>query len=342
MNAVYYERYGPSDVLRVATLPDPRPRAGEILIRICAAEVTKSDCELRSFRLPVLWFWLPLRLALGVFRPRKRVLGNYFAGEVLETGPEVRKFQRGDRIFGCTGFKLGAHAEFLCLSEAQAIAPMPENLTYAEAASIPLGGLNALHFLRRANIQPGEKVLINGAGGSIGMFAVQLAKHMGAEVTAVDARHKESFLRALGADHFIDHQTTDFSQTGQTFDVVFSTVASSSYAKCFRILNAGGRYLIANPRFSDLVRSNFQSKAALRRSIAAFAKETREELHALKALFEAGSIRPVVDRTYSLTQCAEAHRRVETEQRLGAVVFSMVADAVGGKAQPIWSPGSAR
>jgi NADPH:quinone reductase-like Zn-dependent oxidoreductase len=322
MKAAYYDRYGSPEVLRLMTVADPIPRAGEILIRVHAAEVTKADCELRAFRFPVKWYWLPLRLANGITRPRKHILGNYFAGEVIARGPGARRFAEGDRIFGCTRFQLGAHAEYLCLPETRTIVRMPANLSFAEAASVPLGGLNALHFMRRAKLRPGEKVLINGAGGSIGLFGLQLAKHAGAEVIAVDAGHKETMLRSLGADHFVDYRKTDFTHSANTYDVIFSTVASSRYEVCMRLLRPGGRYLIANPKFSDLVRSILPSKFGDRTATAAFAEEKQEQLAALTTMLEERSIRPVVDRIYSLEQIAEAHRRVETEERLGSVILS--------------------
>ncbi len=328
MQAVTFRTYGSPDVLRLETVPDPVPRRGEILVRVGAAEVTKADCELRAFRFPVKWFWLPLRIAVGITRPRKRTLGNYFAGEVVALGEGVRRFREGDRVFGCTGFQLGAHAGLLRLSESRTIARMPSNLSYAEAAAVPLGGLNALHFLRRANVQPGENVLINGAGGSIGLFGIQIARHLGAEVTAVDAVHKEALVRRVGASHFVDYRRTDFTRGCQPHDVILSTVASTDFAGCMRVLKPGGRYLIANPRLSDLARTILPSRYEDRKSFAAFAGETQAELEALRDLIEAGHIRPVVDRVYSLPDAAEAHRRVETEERLGSVVLAPGADRV--------------
>jgi NADPH:quinone reductase-like Zn-dependent oxidoreductase len=322
MKAACYREYGSSDVLRIETVSDPRPREGEILIRVRAAEVSKADCEVRSFRLPVQWYWLPLRLAMGITSPRKRILGNYFAGEVLATATDVTRFREGDRIYGCTRFQLGAHAELLCLRATRTLERIPENVSFAEAAAVPLGGLNALHFIRKAKIQPAEKVLVNGAGGSIGLFAVQLAKHAGAEVTAVDAKHKEMLLRNAGAHHFIDYRKTDFTQSGQTYDVILSMVASTCYYDCMRMLNPGGRYLMANPRFSDLVRTLLPSKFKDRTSTAAFATEQQEELAELGRLLQAGSIKAIVDRVYRLDQIRAAHERVETEQRMGTVVVA--------------------
>ncbi|MDD5104690.1 MAG: NAD(P)-dependent alcohol dehydrogenase [Desulfuromonadaceae bacterium] len=196
-------------------------------------------------------------------------------------------------------------------------------MSFEEAAAVPLGGLNALHFMRKAHIKKGEKVLINGAGGSIGMFAVQIAKAMGAEVTAVDSAIKEEMLLRIGADHFIDYSKEDFSNNGQSYDVIFNMVANYSYSNCVSSLNSKGRYLLGNPRLSDMLRSVLTSRFTGKSAIFVFAGEKEEELLALKEMIEEGKITSIVDRIYPMEQAAEAHRRVETEQRLGSIVISM-------------------
>ena len=211
----------------------------------------------------------------------------------------------------------------MCLPDNYTLVPKPQNISFEEAAAVPLGGLNALHFLRKANIRKGEKVLVNGAGGSIGSFGVQIAKAMGAEVTAVDSTIKEDMLRRIGADHFFDYTKEDFTKSGQTYDVIFDMVAKSSYSECVRTLNSKGRYLMANPRISDMLRSVLTSKFTDKTAIFVFAGEKEEELLALKEMIEKGKIKPIVDKIYSFRHAAEAHRRVETEQRLGAVVISV-------------------
>ena len=327
MKAVIYRRYGQPEVLQLAEIDKPAPKDNELLIKVHAAEVTKSDCEMRSFRFPVKWFWLPLRLAMGLLRPRRPVLGGYFSGEVEAVGAAVTRFKTGDPVFGTTRLRLGAYGEYVCLPEDFTIVPKPRNTSFAEAAAVPLGGLNALHFMRRANIQPGEQVLVNGAGGSIGCFGIQIAKSLGAEVAAVDAAHKELMLRRIGADHFIDYKNEEFAQAGRSYDVVFNMVAGAPFNKCMGVLKPGGRYLTANPRLSDMVRSARVSRSGNRTAIFAFARETVEELLALKAMIEAGEIRPVVDRVYPLEQAAEAQRRVESEQRLGSIVLAVTGTA---------------
>ena len=323
MKAVIFEEYGPPDVLQVKEIQKPTPKDIEVLIKVHAAEVTKADCEMRSFNFQVKWFWLPLRIALGLIKPRKQVLGGYFSGEVESVGKDVSKFKQGDQIFGITKLRFGAYGEYICLPSNYTLVPKPHNVSFEEAAAIPLGGLNALHFLNKANIQKGEKVLVNGAGGSIGTFGVQIAKAMGAEVTAVDSAIKEKMLRRIGADHFFDYSKEDFTKSGQIYDVIFSMVAQSPYKECVRILNPKGRYLMANPRLLDMLRSVVTSRFTDKSAIFAFAEEKEEELLALKAMIEEGKIKPVVDKVYSLEQAAEAHQRVETEQRLGAIIISV-------------------
>lgn len=323
MKAIVYTKYGAPDVLQVKEIEKPNPKDNEVLIQIHAAEATKADCELRSFNFPVKWFWLPLRIMMGITKPKRQVLGGYFAGEVESVGKDVSKFRKGDQVFGSAGLRMGAYGDFVCLPASYTIVPKPHNMSFEEAAAVPLGGLNALHFLRKAKIQDGDKVLVNGAGGSIGTFGVQIAKAMGAEVTAVDSTIKEEMLRRIGADHFFDYTTEDFTKSGETYDVIFDMVARSSYSACVKSLNPKGRYLMGNPRVSDMLRSVLTSTFTDKSAIFSFAGEKEEELLALKEMIETGKIKPIVDNIYSIDQAAEAHRRVETEQRLGIVVISV-------------------
>lgn len=323
MKAIFHPKYGPPDVLQIRDVAKPVPQDDEVLIRVRAAEATKADCEIRGFRFSVLWFWLPMRIAMGITKPRRQVLGVYFAGEIESVGKDVTEFSPGDAVYGATKLRNSAYAEYVCLPAKYALVPKPVNMSFEEASSVPLGGLNALHFLRRAKIQPGEKVLINGAGGSIGAHAVQIAKHFGAEVTAIDSPVKEPLLRRIGVDHFIDYTTDDFSKSDRTYDVVFNMVAGSSYSNCINALNPGGRYLTGNPRLSDMIRCVLTTRLTNKTAMFAFAEETKEELLALKELIEAKKIQSIVDRVLPMEQVAQAHRLVETEQRLGAIVISM-------------------
>ncbi|MEP4546637.1 MAG: NAD(P)-dependent alcohol dehydrogenase [Saccharospirillum sp.] len=323
MKAITYRRYGTPDVLQVEEVPTPTPKDDEVCIKIHAAEATKSDCELRSFRFPVSWFWLPLRLAMGMFKPRKPILGGYFAGEVTAAGAGVTRFAPGDRLFGSTQFRLGAYGEYVCLPEHYTLVRIPDTLTSEEAAAVPLGGLNALHFMNSAGITPGETVLINGAGGSIGSFAVQIAKAMGAEVTAIDAGHKEARLREIGADHFIDYTRDNVAQGGPIYDVILNMVARNGFTASLRQLKPKGRYLLGNPRLLDLLRAPLTNHFTNKRVVTAFAGEKQSELETLATMIEAGSICPLIDRIYPMNQAPQAHLRVETEQRVGCVVIAM-------------------
>lgn len=323
MKAIVYTEYGSSDVLQIKEIEKPQPKNDEVLIKVHSTEVTKADCEMRSFNFAVKWFWLPLRLAWGVFKPKKQVLGGYFSGEIEDIGKNVSRFVIGDQVFGTTKMRFGAYAEYLCLPASYTLVKKPGNMTYEEAAAVPLGGLNALHFMRKAKIKEGEKVLINGAGGSIGTFGVQIAKTLGAEVTVVDSSIKETMLRQIGADHFIDYQQENITKQGKTFDVIFNMVANSRSADFIKILNPSGRYLIGNPKLVDIFQSVITSKFTDKTAIFTFASEKEEELIILKKMIEEGKIRSVVDKIYPFNQVVYAHQRVETEQRIGIVVLSL-------------------
>lgn len=325
MRAIIYDQYGPADVLRVGEVPRPEPKEHEVLIRVRAAEATKSDCEMRSFEYSVKWFWLPLRLAFGVTRPRRRVLGSYFAGEVEQTGKLVTAFAPGDQVYGSASMRLGAYGEYLALPASGALAKMPANMTFEEAAAVPLGGLNALHFMRLAAVQPGEKVLVNGAGGVIGGHGVQIAKAMGATVTAVDKASKAPFINRLGADEFINYEAQSFTATGQRWDVIFDMVPATNYGACIDALKPGGRYLSGNPRMAVMLRTLTTSWFSDKQAYIRFAPETSMALDDLRDMVESGEISPIVDRVMKMEEAPAAHRLVETEQRMGAIVIRIGA-----------------
>lgn len=222
--------------MHVTEVKKPALKAGSLLTKVHAAEVSKAYTEMRSFKFPLLWFWLPLRLAIGITAPRKKVLGNYFAGTVEEVGADVTKYKIGDAIFGATGIGFGAHGEYVYLPENSTLALKPDNIDFATPAAAPMGGLNALHFMRLAKIKTGDKVLVNGAGGSIGMFAVQIAMDMGAEVSVVDSAHKKEMLTGLGIVNFYDYTKENFADSDQVFDVFFDMLASSSFTDCVSVL----------------------------------------------------------------------------------------------------------
>lgn len=330
MKAITYASYGPPSVLKLTEVPAPQPGADDLLIRVRAVEAAKGDCEMRSLQFQAKWIRPLLRLVLGVIKPRRPIIGIYFAGEVVAVGSAVSAFAPGDKVFGSTGLRLGAYAEYMALPATMPIARMPSNMSFAEAAAVPLGGLNALHFMRRAGIRPGESVLINGAGGSIGVHAVQIAKAMGAEVTAVDAPHKREGLLRMGASAFIDYTREDFSALGNQWDVIFDMVTSSSYSACIRALRPKGRYLAGNPGLTLMARSVVTNLRSDKRVDFAFADETRAGLDALREMVERGEIKPIVDTVYPLSAAATAHERVEREERVGAIVLSL--DAEEGRA----------
>lgn len=323
MRAVCYRRYGPPEVLEVREVPAPQAGDDEVVIRVRAAEVTKADCELRAFRYSVKWFWLPLRLAMGVIRPRRQILGAYFAGEIAAIGRKVSEFSVGDAVYGSAGMRFGAYGEYLSLPATASLARKPSSMSFEQAAAVPLGGLNALHFLRLAEVQPGQQVLVNGAGGSIGAHAVQIAKAMGAEVTAVDGSNKQGLLERLGVDHFIDYTTRTFTSEPGKYDVIFDMVPASNYAACLGVLKPGGRYVAGNPTLSVMFRAALTNRFGDKRAIFAFARETKEELSALCELIEGGQLRSIVDRVFPMEQAREAHRLVETEGRRGAIVLDL-------------------
>jgi NADPH:quinone reductase-like Zn-dependent oxidoreductase len=322
MKAVVYRAYGSPGVLEIEDLPKPTPRDDQVLIKVHATTVGTWDCEARSFSFP-MWFWLPLRIAMGLRRPRWPVLGQELAGEIEAVGKEVKEFQPGDPIFASVGLGFGAHAEYKCMSSKGAIARKPANMSYEEAAGIPTGGDNALHFLRLAKVQPGESVLVNGAGGNIGVIAVQIAKHYGADVTAVDSADKLDTLRAIGADHVIDYTQQDFTGTGKTYDVIFDLVHESAYSRAIGALSPNGRYILANARLWPLLRARWTSWTSDKTVITRFATSKPEDLIALKELAEAGEIRAVIDRRFPLERAAEAHAYVDSGRRKGTVVLTV-------------------
>jgi len=263
---------------------------------------------------------------MGFRKPRDIILGQELAGEVDSVGKDVKLFKKGDQVFATTGFGFGAYAEYICLPEKSAmgvLATKPANMTYEEAAAVPTGGLEALHFLRKANIQSGQKVLIIGAGGSIGTFAVQLARYFGAEVTGVDSAGKLDILRSIGADHVIDYTQKDFTKNSETYDVIFDVMGKSSFSGSVRSLKQNGRYLLGNAGLTQIVQRWWISWRSSKKVIIGAAIQKTEDLVFLKELIEAGKIKSVIDRRYPLEQIAEAHKYVEAGHKKGNVVITI-------------------
>jgi len=301
MKAIIWTQYGPADVLQLKEVEKPSPKEDEVLIKIYATTVTAGDCEQRNLEMP-FWYRLPMRAYVGFQKPdRVTILGMDLAGEIEAAGKDVKRFKDGDQVFGSSGIGFSANAEYICLPEepeAGALAKKPANMTYEEAAAVPVGGLEALYFLRQGNVQSGEKVLINGAGGTIGTFAVQLAKYLGAEVTGVESTEKLDMLRSIGADVVIDYTKEDFTRSGETYDFILDVVSKSSFSGSIRSLKQNGRYLIANPGLSQMVRRRWTNMTSRKEVMFGAAKSKNEDLVFLKELIEAGEIVSVIDRRY--------------------------------------------
>lgn len=323
MKAIGWTRYGPPHLLRLTEVDKPAPADNEVLIRVHAATVTAGDCELRSFRIAPAFVWLPLRLFFGITKPRRSVLGQELAGEIEAVGKDVTRFRRGDRVFAATLMKCGAYAEYVCLPETHPMAPVPGNMSYEEAATIPTGGINALHFLRKADARSGETVLVNGAGGSIGTYAVQIAKSLGAEVTAVDSAAKLDMLRALGADHVLDYREEDFTRGGKTWDVIIDVVGKSSFRGCVRSLKPNGRYVLGVPGLTGMIRGLRVSRTTDKKVLFEPAGYRREDFTFLKELVEGGQLKAVIDRRYPLQETADAHRYVDSGLKAGNVIIAL-------------------
>jgi NADPH:quinone reductase-like Zn-dependent oxidoreductase len=328
MKAIVWTKYGSADGLQLREIAKPNPKDNEVLIKVHAATASQADTELRRLKLPLL-FAIPLRFYLGFIKPtRITILGTEFAGEIESAGKDVTLYKPGDQVFGYTGLGMGTYAEYICLPErlsalASVMGKKPLNLTYEEAAAVPFGGLEALHSLRQANIQRGQKVLIVGAGGSIGSYSVQFAKLYGAEVTGVDHTEKLDMLRSIGADHVIDYTREDFTKNGQMYDVILDTIGKSPFSGSLRLLRENGTYLNANPGLFGSVRARWASRTSSKKVITWTAGYTTANLLALTELIEAGKIKPVIDRRYPLEQTAEAHRYVEGGHKKGNVVITV-------------------
>ncbi len=322
MRAIVCTKYGPPDVLQLKEVPKPTPKSNELLIKNHAITVIAGDCELRAFNFTYpLKFRLLMRIGVGLRGPRKKILGQELAGVVEEVGRDVTLFNEGDQVFAATGRGMGAYAEYTCVSEKGLVATKPTNMTFEEASTIPIGGLEALHFMRRADLQSGRRILINGAGGSIGIFAIQLAKHWGAEVTAVDIARKFEMMRSLGADHVIDFTQEDFTESGKMYDVIFDVVGKAPFSGCMKSLGDNGIYLLGN---GWLTRS--EKKTAQRSNRRAFGYTSdyqSKHLLYLKEQIEAGTLKTFIERTYPLEEMVEAHRYVDTGQKIGNVVITV-------------------
>ncbi|MGF7032279.1 NADPH:quinone reductase-like Zn-dependent oxidoreductase [Paenibacillus mucilaginosus] len=302
MKAMVCTQYGSPDVLELREVAKPAPKAKELLVRIHAAAVTSGDIRVRTFNSPLL-MWIPMRLVLGLTRPRNPILGVELAGVVEAVGKEVTRFKPGDRVFALTGMRFGGYAEYTCLREDSRVALQPDNVTHEDAAAILFGGTTALHFFRKGNLRSGHKVLIYGASGAVGTSAVQLAKHFGAEVTAVCSAAGAELVKSLGAERWIDYTREDFTERPERYDIIFDAVGKLPKSKSLRALAPGGSYLTVDGQ--------------------GIAKERQEDVLLLKELTEQGRIRAVIDRRYTLKDIPEAHRYVESRRKKGNVIVTI-------------------
>jgi 2-desacetyl-2-hydroxyethyl bacteriochlorophyllide A dehydrogenase len=324
MKAVVCTKYGPPEVLQLQEVAKPTPKDNEILVKIHATTVTSGDCRIRSFNVPPL-FWLPGRLAIGITGPRNKVPGMEIAGEVEAAGKDVTRFKAGDQVFGSTfNAKFGAYAEYKCLPEDGLVEIKPVDMAYEEAAAVAFGGITALHFLKKGNIQPGQNVLINGASGAVGTYAVQLAKYFGADVTAVCSAANIELVKTLGANRVIDYKQEDFTRSGETYDIIFDAVGTTTFAQCKNALKTNGYYLHTVMMLPEIKGAWYGMRTG-KNLVGGTAYGTPEELAFLKELLEAGKIKPVIDRCYPLEEIVEAHRYADSGHKKGNVVI-MVAN----------------
>jgi NADPH:quinone reductase-like Zn-dependent oxidoreductase len=328
MKAIVCTKYGPPEVLQLKEVDKPAPKENEVLIRVRATSVNFGDTMARNFKAitprqfnMIFLFWLMTKISFGLNKPKITVLGNEFAGEIEAVGRDVKRFKPGDQIFGYSGQSFGAYAEYLCMPEDSVMAIKPVNMTYEEAAVVAYGAIHALPLLRRVNIQPGQKVLVNGASGGIGSAALQIARSFGAEVTGVCGTPRVEFVKSLGADKVIDYTKEDFTQNGETYDLIFDILGKSSFSRCKSSLKPNGIHLFASFKLKQILQMLWTSRSGGKKVICAIAPGSAEDLISVKELIEAGKIRTIIDKRYPMELAAEAHRYVESGNKQGNVVI---------------------
>ena len=320
MKAMVYDRYGPPEVLRLQEIETPTPKGNEVLIKTRATTVTSGDWRVRSLNVPA-GFGLLMRLVFGVRRPKQPILGSELAGVIESVGKDVRKFAVGDSVIAFSDVAMGCHVEYKCMPEDGALVQKPSNLTFEEAATLSFGGTTALDFFRRGKLKSGERVLINGASGAVGTAAVQLARHFWADVTGVCSTANVDLVKALGAAHVIDYTKEDFTQNGETYDVILDTVGTAPFSRSKGSLKEKGRLLMVVAGLPDMLQIPWVSMTSSKKLIAGPAAVRVEDVRFLAALAEAGTFKPVIDRCYPFEQIVEAHRYVDTGHKKGNVVI---------------------
>jgi NADPH:quinone reductase-like Zn-dependent oxidoreductase len=324
MKAIVCTKYGPPEVLKLREVRKPVPKDHEALIKVVVSTVTTGDCRIRRFDF-AKWFWLPGRFLFGFTKPRKEIPGWELAGEIESVGKHVEHHKPGDVVLGFNkGVSFGGtNAEYKCLKESRLVKFDPKTISFDEAAAIPIGGLTALYFLRKAKTSKGNKVLINGASGGVGTYAVQIAKFMGAEVTGVCSKRNMELVKSLGAEHVIDYSIEDFTKNGMRYDIIFDTVDKTSFFRCRESLCENGRFLTIEWPFLLALWTSLFSK---RKVIIGMAPDKREDLIYLKELVESKRVKPIIDKTYPLEDAVEAYRYVDTGRKRGNVL--LIIDSV--------------
>lgn len=320
MKAIVCSAYGPPEVLQLTEVSKPIPGDKDVLVKVYAATVTMGDCELRNLTLP-LWTRIPIRLIMGYRKPRRFIPGMEFSGVVEAIGKKVTSFKIGDAVFGSSGMQMGANAEYKKVKASGSLAIKPSSVSFEEAATVIVGGLNALHFLRKAMIHKGQKVLVIGAGGSIGTYGVLFAKYFGAEVTAVDNTHKLETIRKIGADYVIDYTKESFATQGKKYDVIFDVVYGTSFTQCIEVLQDDGCYLMANTDPVRMLCGLWTSWTTKKRVVFSLANESVEDMKYIADLIASEKMKPVIDKYYPLEQTPEAHRYVENGFKTGNVII---------------------
>ena len=322
MKAAVYEQYGPPEVLEVRDVPRPTPNANEVLVQIHATTVSSGDWRARSLKMP-RGFGALGRLVFGVWKPKQPILGTEFSGRIAATGGKVSRFKVGDAVFGFTGAAMGCHAEYRCMTETDFLETKPPNLTHDEAAALSFGGMTVLRYFRRANLAEGERIAINGATGSIGVAAIQLAKHFGAHVTAVASGGSAALVKSLGADQVVDYTRQDFTANGERYDVILDAAGTAPFSRIRDSLTKRGRFIPVLGSLSDIVLAPWVSATGKRRIVSGIVRSEAGDLLLLRDLATRGTYRPVIDRRYEFEQIVEAHRYVDTGRKKGSVVMSV-------------------
>ncbi len=317
MKAAVYTQYGPPEVLQIKEVEKPTPKDNEILVRIKATAVNSGDWRLRKAD-P-----FAARFIFGLIKPKINIVGSVFSGEIESVGKNVKQFKVGDLVFGHTDMRFGAYAEYICIPENTSIALKPAAISHTQAASIPFGAVTALHFIKKAMIKPGQKVLIVGASGAVGSAAVQLAKSFGASVTGVCSTANITLVKSIGADHVIDYTQEDFTQHGEMYDVIFDTVKAISVSRSLKSLNKNGIMILSAAGMSEMLQGLWISMTSSRKVLTGVISHTAADIIFIKELIEAGKFKPVLDKTYPLEQIAEAHAYVEKGHKKGNVAIEI-------------------